>query len=258
MNVQEYNSAAWDKLAENGIEWSIPATPETIERARNDDWEVILTPIKPVPREWFGDVKGKNILCLASGGGQQSPILAAAGANVTSFDASAKQLELDKLVANRENLHIRLEKGDAADLSRFADESFDIIFNPCSNCFMANLEPIWRECFRVLRRGGVLLTGFNNPIVYIFDTFAEENEGVLRVKNRLPYSDVESLTEEEKARCIAKNDPFEFSHTLDAQIGGQISAGFLIAGFYEDWWTDEARLLNKFAPTFISTRAIKP
>jgi hypothetical protein len=66
------------------------------------------------------------------------------------------------------------------------------------------------------------------------------------------------LTEKEKAEKIAINEPFEFSHTLDAQIGGQIAAGFLIAGFYEDYWTDEARLLNKYAPTFISTRAIKP
>ncbi len=258
MNVQEYNSAAWDRLAENGIEWSVPVSAETIAKARGGDWEVILTPIKSVPREWFGDIKGKDVLCLASGGGQQAPILAAAGANVTSFDNSAKQLELDKLVSERENLHIRLEKGDAADLSRFADASFDLIFNPCSNCFMANLAPVWRECFRVLRRGGALLTGFNNPIVYIFDAAAEENEGVLRVRHRLPYSDTESLNEEEKAARIAKNDPFEFSHTLDAQIGGQIAAGFMIAGFYEDYWTDEARLLNKYAPTFISTRAIKP
>ena len=73
----------------------------------------------------MGHRKSKDILCLASGGGQQAPILAAAGANVTSFDNSAKQLEQDKLVANRENLEIRIEKGDAADLS---GESSDTLF----------------------------------------------------------------------------------------------------------------------------------
>ncbi|MCA1622684.1 MAG: class I SAM-dependent methyltransferase [Acidobacteria bacterium] len=258
MNILEYNSAAWDKLAENGIEWSIPATTETIEKARKGDWEVILTPLKTVPREWFGDVKGKDILCLASGGGQQAPVLAAAGANVTAFDNSVVQLEKDKFVAERDNLQIILEKGDAGDLSRFDDASFDLIFHPCSNCFMANLRPIWRECFRVLRRTGALLAGFNQPFVYIFDRQSEEQDRVLKVRHRLPYSDLESLTEPEKAEMIAKNEPFEFSHTLDEQIGEQIAAGFLIAGFYEDYWTDEARLLNKFAPTFISTKAIKP
>ncbi|HEX8638604.1 MAG TPA: class I SAM-dependent methyltransferase [Pyrinomonadaceae bacterium] len=258
MNVQEYNSVAWDKLVDDEIEWSVPVTGEQIEKARCGDWEVILTPLKSVPREWFGDVENKDVLCLASGGGQQAPILAAAGARVTSFDNSVKQLEKDKFVADRNGLQIVLEKGDAADLSRFADASFDLIFHPCSNCFMPDLEPIWRECFRVLRRGGALLAGFNNPIVYIFDTVAEEKEGVLRVKYRLPYSDAESLSEQELAERIAANDPLEFSHTLDALIGGQIAAGFIIAGFYEDYWTDDARPLNRYAPTFISTRAIKP
>ncbi len=258
MNILKHNSAAWDKLAENNIEWSVPVSTEKIECARAGIWEVILTPLKSVPREWFGELQGKDVLCLASGGGQQAPILAAAGARVTSFDASAKQLGKDEFVAARENLEIRLEKGDAADLSRFADESFDLIFHPCSNCFMAELKPVWRESFRVLRRGGRLLAGFNNPIVYIFDRFAEEKMGVLLPKYRLPYADSQSLSDAEQQELREKNEPFEFSHTLDEQIGGQIKAGFLIAGFYEDGWTDEARLLNKYAPTFIATRALKP
>lgn len=258
MNILEHNSLAWDELAAKNIEWSIPVGAEEIEKARGGDWEIILTPIKPVPRDWFGDVSGKDVLCLASGGGQQSPILAAAGANITSFDASAGQLEKDRFVAERDNLQIRIEQGDAADLSRFADESFDLIFHPCSNCFMAELQPIWRECFRVLRSGGVLLSGFNQPFVYIFDFEAEDERGVLELKHKLPYSDVESLSDEKKREMMEKKEPFEFIHTLDEQIGGQIEAGFLIGGFYEDWWTDESRLLNKYAPTFIATKAVKP
>ncbi|HSK72038.1 MAG TPA: class I SAM-dependent methyltransferase [Pyrinomonadaceae bacterium] len=258
MNILEHNSLAWDKNVEEGIEWSIPVSSEEIARARNGDWELILTPLKPVPREWFGEVRGKDILCLASGGGQQAPILAAAGARVTSFDNSAKQLEQDRFVAERENLEIRLEKGDAADLSRFADESFDLIFHPCSNCFMAKLEPIWRECYRVLRRGGTLLVGFTNPIIFIFDQKLEEEEGVLRVKYSLPYSDLESLNVEELNERINRKEPLEFSHTLEEQIGGQIAAGFAITGFYEDYWSEEANvLLNKYTPIFIATKATK-
>lgn len=257
MNVQQHNSKAWDKLADDNIEWSIPVSAEEIERARQGDWSVILTPIKAVPREWFGDVRGKDVLCLASGGGQQAPVLAAAGARVTSFDASARQLEKDRLVAERENLEVRIEQGDAADLSRFPDESFDLIFHPCSNCFMAELQPIWNECYRVLRKGGALLSGFNNPFIYCFDVRAEEERGVLELKYKLPYADVEALSSEELEKMIEKGEPLEYSHTLDEQIGGQLEAGFLIAGFYEDWWNDEARMLNKYAPTFIATKAVK-
>src|SRR5688500_118553 len=136
MDIQEYNSRAWDKAVDEADEWTLPVSHEVIERARKGDWSIVLTPEKAVPRDWLGEVLGKEILCLASGGGQQAPILAAAGAVVTCLDNSAKQLEQDRLVAERENLHIQLEKGDAADLSRFADKSFDLIVNPCSNLFM--------------------------------------------------------------------------------------------------------------------------
>jgi SAM-dependent methyltransferase len=258
MNVQEYNSAAWDKEVEREIEWSVPVGSEIIERARGGDWSVVLTPIKSVPREWFGDVRGRDVLCLASGGGQQAPVLAAAGANVTSFDNSAKQLEQDKSVAERDNLEIRLEKGDAADLSRFPDESFDLIFHPVSNCFMPNLEPVWREAFRVLRRGGgAMLSGFHNSFFFIFDRTADQEQGILRVKYSLPYSDLESLSKEERRKYTDADEPLAFGHTLEQQIGGQTAAGFLISGFYEDYWSDEATALNKYAPTYIATKAVK-
>jgi SAM-dependent methyltransferase len=258
MNVQEYNSAAWDRQVEKGIEWSVPVSSETIDAARRGDWSIVLTPIKPVPREWFGEIEGKDVLCLASGGGQQAPILAAAGAQVTVFDNSAKQLAQDRFVAERDHLNLRIEKGDTADLSRFAESSFDLIFHPCSNCFMPKLEPIWRECFRVLRRGGALLVGFTKPEVFIFDARAEEEEGVLRVRHRLPYSDLESIGEDERARILQSGRPLEFSHTLEEQIGGQIAAGFVVTGFYEDYWHNEAALINKYMPAFVGMKSTKP
>ncbi len=257
MNIVEHNSRAWDELVEHEIEWCVPVAADEIERARRGDWEIILTPLKKVPREWFGEIGGKDVLCLAGGGGQQAPILAAAGAHVVSFDNSPKQLEKDRLVADRDDLKIQCEQGDAADLSRFADASFDLIVHPCSNCFMENLAPVWNECFRVLRPGGALLSGINQPFVYIFDRFAEEEDKFLLVRHSLPYSDVDSLSAEEISEMIAKNEPLEYSHSLDEQIGGQIEAGFLIAGFYEDYWNDDSRLVNKFAPTFFATRAVK-
>ncbi len=260
MNIVDHNSRAWDGYVEAGNQWSIPVSRETVERAQQGDWEIILTPQIAVPSAWFGnangDVAGQDILCLASGGGQQAPILAAAGASVTVFDASPKQLEKDRLVAHRDNLTLRIEQGDAADLSRFANASFDLVINPCSSCFMENVLPVWKECFRVLRSGGALLTGFNQPFVYIFDYKAEE-AGRLEIRHKLPYSDVDSLSEAEMQERLDSGEALEWSHSLDAQIGGQLEAGFLIAGFYEDWWTDEARILNRYAPTFIATRALK-
>jgi len=259
MDIRKYNSLAWDREVERGNKWTIPVSEAVIAAARLGEWEILLTPSKPVPRAWFTDLEGLDVLCLASGGGQQGPILAAAGAKVTVLDNSPKQLEQDRLFAERHALHITAVEGDMADLSMFSDQSFNLIVHPVSNCFAPNIQPVWAEAFRVLRRGGVLLTGFSNPVTYLFDYDLADSTGILQVKYALPYSDLTSLTAEERQRHIETETPLEFSHTLEDQIGGQLDAGFLLTGFFEDVYPeDENDLLTNYMPTFIATRAIKP
>jgi SAM-dependent methyltransferase len=170
MDIRAYNREAWNAQVERSNVWTVPVSPEIIAAARVGDWAILLTPTRPVPRRWFQpDLHGVDILCLACGGGQQAPVLAAAGANVTVLDNSPRQLEQDRMVASRENLLIALIEGDMADLSRFSDESFDLIFHPVSNVFAPEVLPIWQEAYRVLRHGGSLLAGITNPAMYIFD-----------------------------------------------------------------------------------------
>ncbi|RIK42310.1 MAG: SAM-dependent methyltransferase [Chloroflexi bacterium] len=253
--VRRYNRRAWDRAVERGSEWTVPVGPEVIAAARRGDWQIVLTPTKPVPRAWFPPLAGCRVLCLASGGGQQGPILAAAGATVTVLDNSPQQLAQDRHVARRDGLNLETVEGDMADLSPFADASFDLIVHPCSNLFVPDVRPVWREAYRVLRVGGVLLAGFCNPAMFIFDPFLAD-EGVLQVKHRLPYSDLASLTPEERNRYLADEQPVEFSHTLEDQIGGQLEAGFVLTGLYEDGWPGVA--LAEYMPIFIATRAVKP
>jgi SAM-dependent methyltransferase len=255
MDIRDYNRRAWDKEVERGNEWTQPVSSEVIAAARQGRWEVLLTETKPVPRQWFPDLNALDLLCLASGGGQQAPILAAAGARVTVFDNSPKQLEQDKLVAAREKLSLVTVEGDMTNLSMFADESFDLVFHPCSNLFIPDVRPVWTEAFRVLRRGGVLLAGFLNPVIYLFDDRLVERP-VLEVKHALPYSDLHSLSKEECRQLIEKGEPLEFGHTLTDQLGGQTEAGFVITAFYED--SHRTLPIAKYTPTYIATRAVKP
>jgi SAM-dependent methyltransferase len=218
---------------------------------------VILTPNIAVPRHWFGELPGRRVLCLASGGGQQVPVLAAAGARVTSFDNSDAQLAKDAAVAAREGLAIDIERGDMADLSRFADASFDLVFHPVANVFVADPRPVWRECHRVLVPGGRLLAGFMNPDYFLFDHEQIEQGGPLVVRFALPYADLRDLPPERLAARVAAGEALEFSHSLDAQIGGQLAAGFVIAGFYEDRWNDRATPLDRYMSTSMATLAIR-
>ncbi|MDP9409663.1 MAG: class I SAM-dependent methyltransferase [Actinomycetota bacterium] len=256
MDVRGYNQEAWDRQVESGNEWTVPVGPEVIEAARRGEWSVLLTETKPVPRAWFPEMRGAEVLCLASGGGQQAPVFAAAGARVIVLDNSPRQLAQDRLVAERDALDLGTVEGDMRDLSAFADGSFDLVFHPVSNLFVPEVRPVRREAFRVLRRGGILLAGFLNPAVYIFDLDLVDTTGELQVKYTLPYATSTSLDENELKEQIERGEPLEFSHTLEEQIGGQTEAGFLIAGLYEDRHRDDP--VAAHMPTYVATRAIKP
>ena len=253
MDIIALNNKNWEEKVRQKNPWTGPVDDVGIHNARLGNWCILLTAQKPVPAAWFPPVKGKRILCLASGGGQQGPVLSAAGADVTVLDLSEAQLEQDRSVARREGLDLHTVRSSMTDLSMFENESFDIIVHPVSNIFIPHIQPVWNEAFRVLKKGGILMSGFLNPVFYMFDE-ALEAQGVLQVKYPLPYSDLDYLSREELER---KGDAVEFGHSLEDQIQGQLAAGFVLTGFYEDTFGGE-RLLDRFCPSFIATRAVKP
>lgn len=176
MKIHDLNRIAWDQAVGEGTNpYTKVVSREGIAEERQGKWSLFLSDCKPVPRDWFPDLSGLKVLCLASGGGQQAPIFAALGAEVTLLDASPRKLAQDQFVAERDNLIIKIVEGDMADLSAFEDGSFELVFNPLSTLFVPDLEPVWRKCCRVLRVGGVLMTGFMNPNEFVFDDVALDN-----------------------------------------------------------------------------------
>ncbi len=254
MNILDHNRAAWNEEVKRGNTWTIPVSKEVIEKANQGQYELLLTPKKHVPENWLGDVRGKRILCLACGGGQQGPVLASAGAEVTVFDNSDQQLKQDQDLADEFGLTLKTIQGNMQDLSPFGNESFDLIFHPVSNCFIDDILPVWKESYRVLKSGGVLLSGFNNPLMYMIDWEKAEQTKVFHLVNPIPYSDTKSLSPAKKLEYMEQKYPFEFGHTLTDQIQGQIGVGFVITGFYEDGGDE---LFDQFTEIFIATKALK-
>lgn len=253
MDYIKVNGEIWDKRSENEDVWSVPVTSETIRLAGRGEWNIVLTPSKPVPRDWFPkELTAKKVLCLASGGGQQGPVMAALGAEVTVFDNSRKQLEKDEFVAKRDGLKLKTVQGDMKDLSVFEDEYFDFIIHPWSNGYVDTVLPVWKEAARVLKTNGILIAGFGNPLEYIFD-YLELNKGNFVVKHKIPYSDLQHL-DDEKIAAICAKDGIIFGHTLTDQIQGQIEAGLAIVGFYEDIGGTP---LDEFIYTSMATKAVK-
>jgi SAM-dependent methyltransferase len=253
----EINSGAIDKWVEGGWVWGIPVSTETFASAKNGVWDVLLTPQIPVPKSWFapflksGRLDNAKLLGLASGGGQQIPVFSALGASCTVLDYSERQLESERLVATREGYSVEIVKADMTKPLPFTDECFDLIFHPVSNCYVEDVFHVWRECYRVLKPGGVLLAGMDNGINYLF-----EEKDPLRVVNKLPYNPLKNPVL--YRHSIESDGSLQFSHTLEEQIGGQLKAGFTLTGLYED--TDEGTDpdgIGAYCPLFIATRAVK-
>ncbi len=246
----DINAAVIDGWVENGWEWGKPVSREVCERARNGEWSVLLTPTKPVPKHWFPDLRGVRLLGLASGGGQQMPLFALAGAECTVLDYSPRQLESERLVAEREGYGISVVRADMTKPFPFPSDSFDVIFHPVSNCYIKDVKHVWDECFRVLKPGGLLLSGLDNGINFLF---SESDES--RITGSLPFDPLSDP--EQMALLEEENGGIEFSHTAEEQIAGQLRAGFTLLDLYED--TNGSGFLHDHGvPSFWATLAKKP
>ena len=249
MDYQAVNAATIDRWIEEGWEWGIPISHETYEKAVAGEWDVLLTPTKFVPHAWFGDIRGKKVLGLASGGGQQMPIFAALGADCTVLDYSQKQLESERMVASREGYTIEIIHADMTKPLPFADETFDLIFHPVSNCYVKDVKPIFKECARILKHSGIMLSGLDNGVNYLVDDAQE------RIVNTMPF---DPLINEEQRKQLEESDcGIQFSHTIDEQIGGQLEAGLVLTHIYSDT-NGEGRLHEMNIACYYASRAVKP
>src|SRR5574341_666074 len=202
----DQNQERWDRVSSRqGNPYTIPYSHEELQELKDKPIEVALTVGKLVPLTWFEKAKGKRLLGLACGGGQQGPIFAMHGYETTIMDFSESQLSKDVEVAKREN--------------------FDIIFCPVSNVYIENLDNMYSEAYRVLRKGGLLMIGYMNPWIYMYDgdEVWDQPEKELLLKYSLPFNS--RLLEEKGQLIIDPEYGYEFSHTLEEQIQGQLRNG---------------------------------
>ena len=184
---------------------------------------------------WLGDsIAGKRVLCLAAGGGRQSSLYAAAGAEVTVVDLSGAMLELDRQVAAERGISLRLIETSMENLSMLRDDEFDIVIQPVSTCYVSDVRPVFEEIARVLRGKGLYISQHKQPTSLQADV-DPHCDGGYRIGHRyyretpIPSSDSQSSA----GRRLREQGAVEFVHRWEQLIGGMCRAGLFVEDLSE-------------------------
>ena len=250
----QVNAEVWNDINECLTDKATSISREDFLSATAGALNVTLAGVRLVPRDWFPALKDADVLALACGGGQQAPVFAAHGARVTVTDVSARQLNNERLVAQREGYDIRVLEADMSQPFPFGDGSFDLIFNPVSNCYIRDILPMQRECARVLRPGGVLMTAFVKEEHFLFEPDFQREDALIS-RHPLPFDPLRDLTEEQRRKQLDNRMPLAFSHTLTEQLGGLMRAGFELTDIFEDG--DGGGLFDRWMQSYVAVRAVK-
>ncbi len=227
-DIIKTNRERWNALADANVEYSQPFLDFTAEQAAEYIYRHGV----------LKDASGKTVLCLASGGGQDSVAFGLLGADVTVLDLSDVQLERDRQGAEHHGLKIKTVQGDMHNLSAFADDQFDVVWQMYSINFVPSVEPVFREVQRVLKTGGIYFLMFANPFAIGVDE--EKWDGKAYPLNSL-YLDGEDLSErfpdwdveQPDGTFVKRDSPHEFRHTLGTVLNTMAGAGFILLGLWE-------------------------
>jgi SAM-dependent methyltransferase len=184
-------------------------------------------------------IEGRDVLCLASGGGQQSAAFGILGARVTVLDLSEVQLQRDQEAARHYGLEVRTVQGDMRDLSAFADGTFDIVYHPYSLNFVPDARPVFREVARVLRIDGFYRVHCANPFTHAVDQDGWDGKAYLLRDAyvdgaEIVYDDPYWEFEDDQGASRRIRGPREFRHTLSTLLNGLIEHGFVLLGAWEE------------------------
>lgn len=215
--AHDHNRRAWDRRAVNQQRFTRPAADDDVNN-----------PLTKVDVAWLGDVRGKRLLCLASGGGRQSVLYAAAGAIVTVVDISGEQLAIDRQVARERGLDIQAVETSMDDLAAFAPASFDLVMQPVSTCYVPDITAVYREVARVIVPGGIYVSQHKQP-TSLQASVEPAPQGYVIAE---PYYRAGPLPQVQGS-LHREAGTLEFLHRWEELIGGLCRSGFVVEDLSE-------------------------
>jgi SAM-dependent methyltransferase len=212
------NRAGWDELNEQSSGAMRSYGPQDFARARE-----LLD-----PAGWLPWRRLRTVLCLAAGGGQQGPLFASLGYEVTVADLSPEQLAKDHATARQYSLNLECVEADMQDLSALSGRSFDLVYQPISSLYVPDIRQCYRQVATVTRPGGLYFSEHWNPVQMQVADDPRWDGAAYRI-SELPGTGPHPWPPGELTDATC----WHYIHSLDDLLGGICDAGFLVVRFGE-------------------------
>jgi ubiquinone/menaquinone biosynthesis C-methylase UbiE len=218
-DIAQTNKLHWEKMVKEGCEFTRPwlgLNANLIDQYVKGQLDPIPEPLLAMyPPIILDDVEGRDVLCLAAGGGQQSAVFGLLGAHVTVVDLAEGQLKGDRKAAKHYGYEVETIQGDMRDLSCLGNASFHLVYGTGMS-YIPEVKQVYSEVARVLRTGGKYRVDFTNPATEFVDSQDWDGKGYRITK---PYT--------ERIRRN-KDGPTEFRHTLSSIFNELLATGLSI------------------------------
>lgn len=218
-HIRSHNRRAWNAMVERRQRFTAPARDRDVA-----EWQAVGDADSWLP----GSLAGMRLLCLGGGGGSQSAVYAAAGAEVTVVDLSPAMLALDRQVAAERRYQVRTIETSMDDLSMLEAAAFDVVVQPVSTCYVPDILAVYRQVARVIRNGGLYLSQHKQPASLQADVKPAAGGYLLREAyyRQGPLPPVEGSQHREEGTL-------EFLHRWEDLIGGLCRCGFVVEDLVE-------------------------
>jgi len=231
--AHRHNQTAWDRMASREHPLTQPATAEELQNPL-----AVVDPAGWLPKS----IQGWKVLCLAAGGGRQSALYAAAGAEVTVVDLSSGMLELDHRAAAKHGFAMRLVQTSMDDLAMLAEAYYDLVIHPVSTCYLREIVPVYQQVARVLRGDGLYICQHKTPTN--LQATLDAPGGFYRLEHA--YYDKSPVSPPSAANRLREPGTMEFVHRWEEILGGLCRSGFVIEDVVEPFHARPEEMPGQF------------
>jgi len=222
LSALKLNKLWWEKMVKEECGFTQPwlnLDPVVVKKVANGLIKKVPQPLNTIfPTSILKNIKGKSVLCLAGGGGQQSAVFSLLDAHVSVLDISKGQLENDKKAAKHYGYKVRTVQGDMSDLKVFENNTFDMVYQSPSMGYVPNVKKVYREVARVLKPGGIYVADAQNPLAQYIEETSWDGKGY---RITVPYA-VKEKQRSDNEKVI------EYRHYLSDIFNNLVDCGFSI------------------------------